>query len=174
MKIKFGNIRDEVISNTISGVILALIFVLVNDFFFNPPNLNGRWIFKSTYEDTNYSNFENMEVYYSVSLQHINDEIIGFGEMIYENSNNGKIEYIGDNRSQIEVSGHLKNNYFKKDTLVLSYTEDGHKRTSSTFQNLIRFDDAYMSGNFDTTIADSKGSTEWWKNKSLRDIIGPK
>ena len=112
MRIKFGSIRDDVISNTLSGVILALIFLIVNDFFFNPPNLNGRWIFKSTYEDSSYSNFENMEVYYSVSLQHINDEIIGFGEMIYENSNNGKIEYIGDNRSQIEVSGHLKNNYF--------------------------------------------------------------
>ena len=39
---------------------------------------------------------------------------------------------------------------------------------------LIRFDDTYMCGNFDTTIADSKGSTEWWKNKNLEDIIGHK
>ena len=168
---RINKIAEDVTSNIIAGIIIALCFLIFSDLIFKEPNISGRWIFKLTYQDTQHLEFKDMEVYFLVNLLQNENNVSGFGEKIYEKSNLGEITYSGKDKIPIKISGKIENNFIKKDNLILTYHEEGHIRNSSTYQNLIINNNNHFSGFFDSTIADSKGSSEWWKNKNIIELI---
>lgn len=167
MKFKISNrylvqVLYDILATILGGIILSFLFFIFSDFIFTTPNLNGKWRVELHIAKTEYSKFRDLKLYYDVILFQKGDEIYGTGEKIMEiEGGEDTLKYIGKYRNRIEVQGYLDKNYLTKDKLIIHSIEEGRIRESSTFHDLIKFDENYMSGNFVTTVANSSGTTEW-------------
>ncbi len=160
-KSPFREILMSVVSTVLGGFALSFAFFIASDYIFEIPKLSGRWQFTGTTLETSLSRFEGLEVTYSVLLQQEGLKIFGTGEKIRDELDGVVTEYDGDRRTHIDITGYLHRKYLSKDELTLHYVERGRRRDSSTIQELIRFDEKKMSGNFESTIANSSGTVEW-------------
>ena len=167
----YKNIYQDSVSTVIGGIVLSFIFFLFSDFFYTPPNISGQWYFVNETKDTTYTKFKNLKVYYNVMLIQQGSIISGQGEKIQDELNGKLTEYSGKGKIQIRITGHLKQNFITKDKLSLYYTEEGEKRGSSTFHNLVRFSDERMEGGFSSTIANSTGKTLY--SRTLERLSNP-
>ena len=101
-------------------------------------------------------------MYYDIILFQKGYEVYGTGEKVMEiSSGRDTLEYVGKARTRVELEGYLDKNYLSKDQLIIHSTEEGTQRESSSFYDLIKFDDHNMSGNFQSTVANSSGLTKW-------------
>jgi hypothetical protein len=150
----------------IGGLLLALIFFLLNDFVFSLPTLSGLWSFQSETSLTSYNPYKEMKVTYLVLLWQEGHAIYGSGEKVRENVKGVIRTYTGEQRSRIEIRGHITKRFFKKSTVVLHFTEHGEKRQSSTMQNLRICDKAAMEGDYASTVANSSGTTRWTRGNN--------
>ena len=150
----------DVLATITGGIILSFMFFIFSDYVSTIPNLNGKWRVKLEIANTEYSKYENLKIYYDVILYQKGYEVYGTGEKVME-VNQDTLKYIGQRRVRIEVQGYIDKNYLSKDALIIHTIEEGRKRESTTFYDLIKFDEDYMSGNFISTIANTSGPTEW-------------
>ncbi len=167
-----GNIGTDVVGTLIGGALLSLAFTIWADNFHKVPDLNGRWRFESEYEHSDYSKYEGLRVYYQALLHQEGLKVRGSGEKVFEDfvdpTKPSRI-YTGPERRLIRIQGYIKNNFWRRDTLVLHYWEEGGRRTSSTFHKLTHFDDDHMHGTFESTIANAVGEVTW-DRKEFEDL----
>lgn len=167
MKINFKNkylvqVLYDVLGAILSGVILSFMFFIFSDFISTTPNLNGKWRVELQTEKTSYSKYKDLKVYYDIILFQKGYEIYGTGEKVMELlPGQDTLKYNGKVRTRVELQGYLDKNYLSKDKLIIHSTEEGRQRESSSFYDLIKFDDHNMSGNFQSTVANSSGVTKW-------------
>lgn len=157
----YRNVLVETLAAIIAGLSLSILFFIFSDFIHTPPNISGQWYFVNETQDTTYEKFKGLKVYYKVMLVQQGNLISGHGEKIKDELDGEVTEYSGANKIPIKITGYLKQNFISKDKLNLYYSEEGVNRISSTFHNLIRFNDTKMVGSFDSTIANSSGKTNY-------------
>ena len=122
-------------------VVLAMAFMIFNDYISPPPNLGGRWMFTTQIKDTSYNPYKDMQITYQALIVQDDLQLRGTGEKLSAQSINFELEqYVGKARTNISIEGSIKRNYFSRDELVIHYTEDGGKRISSTLHQLEHFD----------------------------------
>jgi hypothetical protein len=160
-------IRDvsiEMLGSIFGALILSLLFFVVSDFFFKPPNLNGRWRVGTLTESTKHNPFRDLIVFYDVILHQDGNHLEGTAEMVGELASGKPLVYDYAKRAQVKFSGSIDRNYLKKDKVNIHWFMHGEKRDSSTFFDIVRFNDHYMQGTFVSTIAANSGRTEWVRN----------
>ena len=168
----FNNVGSEFLGGLLAIIVGAIIFFVFNDFVFKPPDLNGRWLMMTHIEKTKHEPFEGMIVMFEVILQQDNDQIKGTAEKIAESSKSGAFAYQRSKRVRADIYGSIDRKYLSKDKVNLHWVEHGKIRDSSSYFRITRFDNAYMSGTFDTTAGRSKGRSEWVRSVLQIDAIG--
>lgn len=156
----------NIFATVIGGLLLALIFFSLKEYFFSLPKLNGNWVFEIITVHSDYNPYKDMLLRYHVLLWQEGNQIKGTGEKIYEKTSEQEKEYVGDKRSRIEISGYLTKKYFSKDLIVIHYEEENEVRKSSTIHNLTIKDTNQMNGSFVSTIANQQGTTTWTRRTS--------
>lgn len=160
-----SNLLSGVLATVIGGVILSLAFFWWSDNMHQVPDLNGRWRFELTTSDTAYSKYEGLRVYYEALLRQEGLLVRGSGEIVFEDfecePDEPSRSYAGAERRVVEIKGYIENNFWKRDSLVLHYWEEGGQRRSSTVHRLERFDDNHMAGRFASTAAKASGCAVW-------------
>ena len=152
-------------------VVLAMAFMIFNDYISPPPNLGGRWMFTTQINSTSYIPYENMQVTYQTLIVQDDLQLSGTGEKLSAVGPEFELEqYVGKSRTNIHIDGSIKRNYFSRDELVIHYEEEGGKRNSSTLHQLEHFDPNVMCGCFLSTIADTTG-TVWWQRVADREQL---
>lgn len=152
-------------------IVLAVGFMIFNDYISPPPNLAGRWMFTTHVNDTSYKPYKDMEITYQALLIQDGLQIRGSGEKLSAKRPTDDLEqYVGKARTNITIEGSIKRNYFSRDELVIHYQEDGGSRTSSTLHQLEHFDPNMMCGCFLSTIADTAGIV-WWLKVTDREQL---
>lgn len=152
-------IKNELVANILAAFIISFVFFLISDFVFSPPNLNGKWEMILKINDSEYFNYKGILLKYNIYLIQKEDEIIGTAEKLGEYKNDKFFKYKTPIRS--EINGSITRNYFKNDILNIHFVEHGQKRLTSSYFELTRFDDSYMSGRFSSSAAKSNGKSEW-------------
>lgn len=157
----------NIVATVAGGLLLALIFFSLKEHFFSIPKLNGNWLFEIVTHKSDFSPYKDMLLRYYVLLWQEGNQIKGTGEKIYEKTKAYEPkEYVGKDRSRIEISGYLTKRYFSKDLIVIHYGEENEERKSSTIHNLIFKDINKMDGYFVSTIANQQGKAIWTRRTS--------
>lgn len=155
----------DVVGTLIGGVLLSLAFFWWSDNMHQVPDLNGRWRFELTITDTSLAKYEGLRMYYEGLIHQEGLLVRGSGEIVFEDfecaPDKPSRSYVGAERRLIQIEGYIENNFWKRDSLVLHYWEDGGKRRSSTVHRLERFDDNHMAGTFSSTAAEASGCAIW-------------
>lgn len=155
----------EILGGIISAIVIAILFFIFSDFVFAPPNINGKWYVVTQIESTNYKPFEKLITIHEVYVYQDKEALQGRGEKVKAISKrSGTESYRASERIHSEVSGAIDRNFIKKDVLHVHLIEDGAKRVSNAYFKLTRFDDSYMIGEFESSVANSTGTTEWVRN----------
>ena len=156
----FGN---QVVGALLTAVALHLAYMFFNDHIAPPPDLFGQWRFTEVYDNTALSDFKDLKVTYEVLLLQEGEEISGTGEKVSDQGpNQDPMEYVGENRTNIEVTGAIVNNYLSGDMSLLHHSESGRRRESSTIHRLAICGADIMCGCYRSTIADTSGRV-WWQ-----------
>ena len=162
----------EVYGSMISAALIAISFFVFSDFFFEPPNLNGKWFTVIKTENSSLDRFVGMMLIYEIILFQDDDNLYGTAEKISEIVDQKKYDYAPDKRVRIEFKGIIDRKYFTKDILYLHWSEEGRRRTTSSYFEITRFNDNYMFGIFNSTAAESNGKSEWVRDLSkLKEMI---
>lgn len=165
-------LRDGIIDNIVSTIIIAVIFFLLKEVIFRIPQIGGIWYLKQiTHKnETTYKPYRNMELQYMLSLRVEGNNVYGAAEKIYEDSSFGVekyhvLHYEGRNRSICELEGYIQKKYlFGKDILIFQLFEENEKRKSTTYYEIpisrkwyIWGEYVFSKGNFQSTIAKQIG-----------------
>ena len=159
-------LKTEVVANVIAAFIISFIFLIISDFVFSPPNLNGKWEMVLKVKDSNYSSYKGLLLKYDVFLIQNGNHVTGTAEKIGEFDKGIFKKYSVPIRS--EIQGTITNKYFQKDVLNIHFLEFGERRTITSYFELTRFNDEYMAGEFSSSAANSIGDSEWLR--SISDI----
>jgi len=152
----------DTLAAAVSTVVLSIGFMVFNDYISPPPNLNGRWLFTVTYEDTDTEHYQDLQVTYETLLIQHNMSLHGTGEKISAVSPTIPFEHYSEqDRINLKITGSIDRKYFSRDELTIHYEEDGKSRHSSTLHRLTHFDENSMCGCFSSTIADTNGTVVW-------------
>ncbi len=101
-------------------------------------------------------------------------DVTGSGEKLADRGpTQDAVNYTGDRRTAIELSGHVTRNFFSHDTLTFHYNEVGRVRDSSTVLQLAQCSEQTLCGCFRSTIADSSGPVRWQRRGGLEGIYEP-
>ena len=148
--------------------------MVFNDYVAPPPDLTGSWKFTMTYEDTALERYEGLQVTYQVLLVQQALDVSGSGEKLSDRGpTQHAVDYTGDRRTGIDLSGHVTRNYFSRDALIFRYNEVGRVRDSSTVLELVQCTEQTLCGCFRSTIADSSGPVWWQHRGGLEQIYEP-
>jgi len=161
----FDELISDIMATVIGGSILALLFFWIREKFFPFPNIVGHWYFEMHTTTASYKPYEGRVLRYMAILWREGNRIQGTIEKIYETSSNGEKEYIGKDRTRGVVEGCLEQNYFTKDRMFLHVVEDGPRRESINFYEIMIKSDHNMDGTFTSTIADQDGTTIWQRSE---------
>ena len=74
----------EVYGSMISAALIAISFFVFSDFFFEPPNLNGKWFTVIKTENSSLDRFVGMMLIYEIILFQDDDNLYGTAEKISE------------------------------------------------------------------------------------------
>ena len=171
LKELFNFLGMETAAAICTTLVLGTGFMIFNDYISPPPDLGGRWMFTSQVKDTGYNPYKDMRVTYQALIVQDGLQLHGTGEKISDIQPGGEFQqYIGKARTNINIEGSIKKNYFSRDELVIHFEEEGSKRTSSTLHQLEHFDPNMMCGCFISTIADSTGKV-WWQRVTGREQL---
>lgn len=152
---------ESLLSDLIVGVLLVFIFFLYREFISPLVNISGKWYVRTTTKETARNPFQNMLLEYVVIVLQNGQNLEGSTEKVYENSIKGEIKYIGKNRVQGIFKGYIEKNYLKKNIIKIQVTEKGQKRESTIYYELNKNCGGVLTGVFDSTAGDSKGTTIW-------------
>ena len=158
---------NRIIVPLTTSIFLALGGFVLFKYILRVRDLSGRWKFTVFYKDTAYSKFEGMEVTYQALLIQEDRKLSGSGEKL---SDRGPIQdaknYVGKDRTKIQIVGNIRHNFFSRDEIVFHYKEEGELRESSTTHRLRQCGQDTMSGRFCTTIANTSGPVRWQRSAS--------
>lgn len=143
------------------GMFLAVLFFVAREKWFALPDIDGCWHLEMRTDRTVYKPFQDMVLRYVAMLWREGTRIRGTVEKVYENSSTGEREYVGVSRTRGVVEGYIDKRYLSKDRLNLHITEEGHKRQSTHFHQLLIEHSDYMIGSFSSMVADSEGKVTW-------------
>ena len=153
---------------------LSVGYMIFNDYVAPAPDLTGSWKFTMTYEDTALNRYEGLQVTYQTLLVQQALDVSGSGEKLSDRGpTQDAVDYTGDRRTGIDLSGHITRNYFSRDALIFHYYEAGRVRDSSTVLQLVQCSERALCGCFRSTIADSSGSVWWQRRGGLERIFEP-
>lgn len=172
---RLSHFTGQIVGALLTTGALSLTYMIFNDFIAPPPDLSGSWKFTVTYEDTALPAYEGLQVTYQVLLIQEGLDLAGSGEKLSDRGPNGHaVDFSGESRSGIQVSGTIKRNFFSNDQLTLHYNEMGRLRDSSTVHRVAQCGAGGMlCGCFRSTIADTTGSVWWQRRGSLENIYDP-
>ncbi|MFT6915496.1 MAG: hypothetical protein ACJAWL_001805 [Motiliproteus sp.] len=153
-----SDISKNIIGSLLSAILITLLFSLWNDYVYKKDQLTGYWEVEYETLESSYIKYQGLKMYYELILGQKGSLLQGTGEKVSEDSSNGIIEYDADKRAHIEFEGFLTYRFFSKNTVDITYKENGRKRPSSTILNLVVESNDKMSGTFISSIASSKGS----------------
>lgn len=156
----------NIISSALGGLLLLYIVYIIGNYIFVNPKVNGSWVFEIETKQTDYNPYENMMLRYSVVLIQEGLKIKGSGEKTHEKNKVKEIEYIGKDRSIIEINGVINKNIFSKSNVEIHYKETNEVRESSSIHNVNIQDSNSMSGSFVSTIANQQGKAKWTRRTS--------
>ena len=165
---KFWNeVLADVVANTLSALLMALLAVVALDNFYSTPQLGGMWEFEVHVDDTSYSPYNELSLKYQVILLQKELQFSGSGDKYAERINPEQeySELAGDARIPIEISGYIEKNLLSPNRVFISIREKGSVRSSATFHELDVLSNEKLLGSFKSTIANSKGSVVWLKKK---------
>ncbi len=161
------DITIQVVANLISGVLLALIFFMLSDYFFKVPNLTGCWSFSTKTSKSSLKTYEGMILNYTALIWMEGKIIYGTAEKINEHSKDkGFIEHTGEKRRKVKISGYVLKKYLGRDRIIIHLEESGEIRESSAI-HLLKFEKKILGGTFISTAADSEGTVEWNKTAGI-------
>ena len=164
-----STIGNQAVQALVTTIVLSIGFMAFNDFIAPIPDLTGRWKFTVVYEETANNRFQGLAVTYQVVWIQDGFKLSGHGEKLSDRGpKQDPVDYVGDQRANIELTGRITRRYFSPDVLVLKYEEVGVKRESSTIQRLTICSQDALGGCFLTTIADTSGPV-WWQRIASRD-----
>jgi hypothetical protein len=150
-----------VLGTVLGGLVLALIFLLLSDYVFPLPKLNGLWRFDLTTFLTSYKPYQGMKLTYLVLIWQDGNVVRGTGEKVREDVQGAVRTYTAEHRSRVEIGGYVTKRYFRPSEVVLHFKEQGERRASSTMQTLSLFGNSRMEGDYVSTVANSSGSVIW-------------
>ena len=151
---------------TCGALLTTGVFFVASDYVFTPPDLNGKWYIATETTQTGHAPFKGLVVLFELILHQEGDRISGTAEQVGEIAQGKVLIYDYDKRAQVELSGSMDRNYIRDDVVNIHWKMHGRRRESSTFLRIVRFNDSYMLGTFDTTIAKGHGKTEWARAKT--------
>lgn len=174
LKDRISSIWNQVVQAIVTTVVLGIGFTIFNDFVAPIPDLTGKWKFTVVYEETADSKFQGLNVTYEMIWIQDGFKLSGHGEKLSDRGpTQNSVDYVGDQRIDIELTGRITRRYFSQDVLVLQYKEFGLKRESSTVQRLTLCSKDALSGCFLTTIANTSGPVWWQRIASHDDVYKP-
>jgi hypothetical protein len=156
----------SIISSALGGLLLLYIVYIIGNYIFVNPKINGSWVFEIETKQTDYNPYQDMMLRYTVVLIQEGLQLKGSGEKVFEKNKVKEIEYIGKDRSIIEVSGIINKNFFSKSNVEIHYKETNEVRESSSIHNVNIQDLNSMSGSFVSTIANQQGKAKWIRRTS--------
>ncbi|MEO1249560.1 MAG: hypothetical protein AAFW76_06940 [Pseudomonadota bacterium] len=156
-------VAKSVVTNFMTGLVLSATALLSSDVFFTLPRLSGFWQFEMTTEETSHAPYQGLKLRYDTALIQQGTDFSGTGEKDAEQlaSADGWTEYGGAGRTRIEVIGYIERKFLSRDRVILHIEEDGTRRQTSAFMELVLSGDGSMTGTFRTTAANSSGSVVW-------------
>ncbi len=157
----FKQMYYDIAASIIAGFLISFLYFIFSDYVFVMPNLNGKWMLEVEVEDASLKRYKGMKLYYEVMLIQKGYEISGTGEKYMEVLGNDTTKYLFKNRVQVQIDGYLDENYLSKDKLTIHALEAGRIRNTSTFFNLIKFDENLMTGDYQSTAAKQTGTATW-------------
>ena len=164
------DLGNRIIVPVTTSILLAIGGFVLFKVIFRLPDLSGRWKFTVTYEETAYSKFDGLQVTYQVLLIQEDRKLSGTGEKLSDRGlTQESINYIGKDRSKIQIDGNIRRNFFLRYEVVIHYREEGELRESSTTQRLRQCGRDTMSGCFWSTIANTSGPVRWQRSVSRID-----
>ena len=116
----------------VGGFILTILYYILGARLFKLPNLNGLWMFKSTYARTKYNPYRNMELIYKVHLLQEGNRVHGSAEKVFERSDKERV-YAGADRQPVSIEGTVQKGYFGRSQVFLHMTLQGELRQSSGY-----------------------------------------
>ena len=171
--------KGSTLGRTIGGalataVVLHLTYMLFSDYIAPPPDVVGQWKFTEQYDDTADTHFQNLQVTYQVLLLQDGTRFSGSGEKVSERGpTQDPVNYVGDRRTNIDLTGTIAHNYFSGDTSVVQYHESGRRRESSTLHRLALCGPDIMCGCYQSTIADTSGRVWWQRGHGRAHLYQP-
>ena len=166
MKRFLRDISVEVVGAIIGAFLISILFFTFSDFIFKAPNLNGKWYAITSTDITHHKPFQGMILIFEVIIHQKGENISGTAERIAEIVKGNRYDYDYEKRVRVEVDGSIDRNFLSKDKVNIHWLEHGNKRDSSAFFNILRFNDHYMFGEFNSTVANSQGKVEWVRDLS--------
>jgi hypothetical protein len=154
---------------TVAGavVVAVLLFVLHEDVpMFQTPSLSGVWTMQVHTDESVHAPFLDMTLWYTVLIAQEGTDVWGTGEKVYEDSSAFKGPYFGTDRTRFALKGTITKRYFRSDTLVVHYVEEGTIAQSSTVEVLrVQRRNQQLVGAFQTTAGDSSGAATWVRGR---------
>jgi hypothetical protein len=157
-----------VIGNLISTSILGLVAIAAVDYFYSTPRLDGFWEVEATIEESSLKRYEGLKIVSQIAVTQENLVLSGSGDKLKEKTV-GQDDWFfldGKSRGQIKLNGYIEKNLLSKNEVIISTLEEGAVRTTTAFQSLKINNSQSMSGSFQSTAANSRGSVKWTKISS--------
>ncbi len=163
----FGSFWSDVVATIVGGSVLAFLFFLLREKVFRFEDLDGSWVYEQKTITSAYNPYKGMTVRFIVLLARDGNRLYGSAEKVCDISADKKErEYVGEHRARAEISGHIEKRYFSRDRISIHITEEGERRTSSTFQVLECISQNHLEGRFSSTIANQIGVVKWTRRSS--------
>ncbi len=164
----------QAVGAVVTTAALSFGYMIFNDYVAPAPDLTGSWKFTITYEDTALDRYEDLQVTYQALLVQQGLDVSGSGEKLSDRGPaQDAVDYSGERRTGIELTGHATRNFFSRDALTFHYNEVGRVRESSTVLQLVQCSEQTLCGCFRSTIADSSGPVWWQRRGGLERIYEP-
>ncbi len=164
---EFKSFFSDVISTIVGGGLLTFIFFLLRERVYKSIDLDGTWVYEQITEISDFNPYIDMKIRYLALISLEGKNICGSAEKIYDRTADGnEREYVGKNRTLVDITGHLEKNYLSKDKISIHIREFGEKRQSSTFHKLMVVDNNTIRGTFSSTVANQQGKAEWIRRSS--------
>ena len=161
----FSSFVSKIILTVLSGVILAILLFFARERLFPLPDVTGLWYVETHTVETTYDDYRDLMLRYVAVLSGKGSRIKGTLEKICEKPLPSKKQcgysYKPDKRTRSEVDGYIDKKYFSKDRVYLHIVEEGRKRQSTHFHDLVVERKSNMEGVFTSSAANSEGKVTW-------------
>lgn len=157
-------ILKTTLQTIIGSILVGGFFMVLSDFVFQPPVLNGRWEMVLIPEKAQHEKLSCLNLHYSVIFAQKGVDIVGSGEKVKDEKskdqrcNSLAIEehqYGPGKGARMNIAGFIENNYLSHDQLVYSYQEGNKGRFTAV--ELTLDDNGVWQGVYTSQISHAEG-----------------